>query len=481
VAEIRILILQQGTRHNADEWTEKDDSPLNLDKWKENSSRWPERLLANNRGQMEVFLCLDKELLAEGCDPPFLHRVIEQAHKSMWGAKVYVVVDKEWQPEDRDPEQPDPFLWAEGLLENKVSDILEWSLKDDSNYSEAALRSRKRAEMLFNYPPSKPWKCLFRTRLSLSTEEEYLLSPYLVDSLDELDNENCLVVLRHMSDEGYLEYIEEKLQQATNYEMMVGAIDRVVRTLPSDLVKLCRKKGCGPVRFHGVAELYYFLQRLNNPRLENIRLSNLRLIDETKVTPVRVAANPRFRSHSPQLLITYAYLPEQPDSCFAAANDTWQLIGDLPSNVRVKIYPAIKSAKLADILKDMGHVLAWIHMGHGDEENGLQQAEDKLFKSAEDWLKSFADYKSSLALAMFSSRRSAAVAQRFAEAGAGVAIGFTDELHQKVCVELTKRVVEAAVEANGERSAILTAFSVGREILEVKDPNASPVAFWANH
>lgn len=479
MAEVLVLILQQGTHQIVDSWTETDDAPLKLNKWKKNSSFWPERLLEDMPEPMEVFLCLDKELLAEGCDSPFLHHVIQQANRSMWAARVYVVVDREWQPEDRDPEQPGPFLWAEELLENNVSDILEWSLTLDSNYSEAARRSRERMGMLFNHPPSRPWKCLFRTPLSLSREEEYLLSPYSVDSLSELDDENCLVVLRP-PDDGYLEYTEETLKKTKGYEVMVGVVDRLERP-PSDLVKLCRKRGCGPVRFHGVVELYYFLQQLNNPRLNHLRLSHAKLINETKATPVRVVENPRFKSHSPQLLITYSYLPGQPDSCLIAASDTWELVKDLPGNVRVKIYPAIKSARLAEILRELGHVLAWIHIGHGDEEKGLQQAEDELFKSAEEWLKSFAEYKSSLALTMFSSCRSAAVARRFAEAGVGVAIGFTREVHQKVCVELTKRVVEAAVETNGERSAVLKAFSAGREILEIDDPNASPVAFWANH
>jgi hypothetical protein len=479
LAEVRVLILQQGDHEIVDVWTEKDGSPLNLQKWKEHSSSWPERLLKDMADPMEVFLCLDKEVLAEGCDSPFLHRVIQQAHKSMWAAKVYVVVDRQWLPEDTDPEQPDPFTWAEGLLENRVSDILEWSLTRTSNYSEAARRSRRRMEALRGQPPGKPWKCLFRAPLSLSREEEYLLSPYLVNSLAELNDENCLVVLRPLGD-GYLEYVAETLQQAAGREVMVGVVDRLER-LPSDLKKLCGAGGCGPVRFHGVAELYYFLQQLNSPRLNHLRLNNTKLIEGTRATPVRVGANPRFKSHSPQLLITYSYVRGQADSCLVAAGDTWELVNDLPANVRVKIYPAIKSAKLAEILRELGHVLAWVHIGHGDEEKGLQQAEDELYKSAEDWLKSFAEYNSSLPLALFSSCRSAAVAQRFAEAGAGVAIGFAREVHQKVCVELTKRVVEAAIETNGERGAVLKAFSAGRDILEIDDPNAAPVAFWAHH
>ncbi len=480
MAEVRILILQQGEHEIADVWTENDSSDLNLQKWKKNSSEWPARLLKDRDRPMEVFICLHKELLAEGCDPPFLHRVIRQAQKSLWAANLYVVVDRWWEPEDRGLEQSDPYGWAEGLLENRVSDILEWSLKPTSNFSEAALRSRTRMRMLSGHLPSRQWKCLFPTPLSVSREEEYLLDPYLVNTPEELGDENCLLVLRSLG-VGYLEYVEEKLRQTAGREVMVGVIDRLVRRLPLDLERLCARSGGGPVRFHGVAELYYFLRQLNNPMLDALRRNNTRLIREVNATPVQVAEDPKFNSHSPQLLITYSYLPGEPDSCLTAAGDTWELISELPSNVRVKIYPAIKSDKLAEILKEMGHLLAWIHIGHGDEEKGLQQSEDELFKSADEWLKGFADYKSSLALALFSSCSSARVAQRFAEAGAGVAIGFTRRVHQRACSSLTKKVVQVAVETNGERGAMLNAFSVGREFLEIDDPDASPVAFWANH
>jgi hypothetical protein len=168
------------------------------------------------------------------------------------------------------------------------------------------------------------------------------------------------------------------------------------------------------------------------------------------------------------------------DDCFLAAKDTWELISDLPTNVQVEIYPAIRSVKLADIVSRFDYLLAWIHIGHGDLEKGLQQSEDELFKSASDWINSFADYKSTLPLVLFSSCYSQPVAQQFAEAGVGVAIGFMDEIHQKTCVEVTKRVVKAALRFNGERTAILEAFLAGHDVLNGVDPKALPRAFWSS-
>jgi hypothetical protein len=469
-AVIRVLILQQGSPVIVDQWSEEDSSSLNLQKWEQSSSLWPDRLLKDEPEPMEVFLCLDKEFLSDEYDPLFLRRVIRQAHRSMWAANVYVVIDKDWIFESPDPEQPDPFVWTETVLENKVSDILQWSMKGDSNYSEAARRSRKRMEEVVSQAPRRKWKCLFQIPLTLSREEEFLLSPYVISSLSELDNENCLIVLQEQRDD-YMQYVERRAEQASGFDMMVGVIDRIER-LPNDLKSFCRSKGYGPVRFHGPLELYYFLQMLNGRRLHET--------DESHATPVRVV-NPTFKSHLPQLLITHSYLPGETHNCLAAASDTWELVEEVHDKARVKIYPAVKCIKLAKIVEELGHVLAWIHIGHGDDVRGLQQSDDAHFKSPDDWVNSFAAYKSNLALALFSSRRSASVARRFAESGASVTVGFRQDVHKDICVELTKRVVKAALNSNGSQEEILKAFSDARRILSADDPNAFPVAFWASH
>ena len=476
MAEIRVLILQQGINNIVDTWIERDDCST-CPKWKESATLWPKRLLANTADPMEVFFCLDKEVLGEGFDSPFLHRVIQRAHRSMWNADVYIVIDKDWQPEDRDPEQPEPYSWAEQLLENKLTDILEWSVQPNSNYSEAARRSRERMKVLGNHPPHRSWKCLFQKPLSFSSEEESLLSPFLISSSSELTGEDCLIVLRNM-DDAYLADLEEVLQQSSSEDIIVGVVDRIDR-LPRDLVTFCKNKGIGLVRLHGITELYYLLQKLNDPKLNDCRLDSLQL-KKSVATAVRVT-NPQFKSHSPQLLITHSFLAGDPEGCLSAANDTWDMISDLPSEVRVKIYPAIESVKLASIVTDLGHILAWIHIGHGDVAKGLQQSDDQLFKTAEDWLRSFAGYNSSLALVMLSACGSEKVAQQFAQAGVGVAIGFAQKVHQRVCVELTKRVVNAALRFNGERIAVLAAFDEGYDVLKTADPEAAPLAFWASH
>ncbi len=471
MALIRVLISQRGSGRVLKHWVEDDATALRREEWEHASSLWPESCLADQGEPMQVFLCVSREWLSEGYEENFIRRVVGKIHASMWGAKVYLVIE-------HDAEQPIPSFggfggtrttpprWFETLLDSGVDDILQWPVRTTANYSEAAARSEARMRKLVTDVPNRQWKCVIKEPPNLAAGQQSFLSPYLAGSLNKLNAENCLLVFQEKR-EGYMRFIRRALGQRPGYKVIVGVVDQIEEP-PPDLEEFCREHGYELIRFHGLIELYYFLRRLNG-------------INGSEATPVQVVANPTFRSHSPQLLITYSYTANDKRGCLVAANDVWELTKDLRGQAKVKIYPAVKCVKLADILNELKQVLAWVHIGHGDEVKGLQQADDELFKSAEDWLDSFAGYQSSLALAMFSSCCSAHVAKRFAEAGAGVSIGFAQDVHKDSCVELTKRVVKATLESNGSREAILEAFRVGRRVLGTEDPHALPVAFWASH
>jgi len=479
---IRVLIAQQDVRGVVYEWVEEDSSSLSIEEreefidasqknWEESSSFWPERLLIDEPEPMEVFLCLDEISLAEGYNLPFIRSVIKKAHEAMWGARVYVVVEKGWQPDMQDdPEGPEPFGWLQTVLENRVSDILKWPIASENSLPKAAKQSRIRMQELGTHPPRRAWKCLFQKPFSLGREEASLFSPHQVISFDELQGENCLVVLLEEREGGYDEYVKEKFQQAkaAGFNIKIAVIDPY--RLPQDLEQL-RDEGHSVLHFYGLIELYSFLQRLNSGTVSQG--------DSHGVTPVRVVSPAIFRSHLPQILITHSYLPNEKENCRLAAGYTWEITKALRGEARVTIYPAIKCVKLGHILDDLGHVLAWIHIGHGKGEEGLQQSDDQLFISAKNWLGSFAGYKSSLALVLFCSCRSHLVAELFAVSGAGVAIGYAQNVNTENCVEMLRKVVEATLKTNGSRWAILEAFGVGGN--RQGDPDSSPVAFWASH
>jgi hypothetical protein len=469
--QIHVLIVQHGRRQPRREWIEDSTSELLLHEWAESCSLWPQSLLNNEADPIEVALCLDRDSLARGFESHFIRRVIEQAHKSMWGAKVYVIVDDSapllsaaslTAGEGETPE------WLEELLKYKIADILRWPMKRDTDYGKAFKRSANRIQQVLAAALDRHWKCLVQTPPQLSLEQESLLSPFLVDSFNELHDENCLIVIPEERQEDFVKRLKRRLQSASGFEIIIGFVDRISDP-PEELEEFCKSKGYALVRFHGMLELYSFMHKLNPVRLE---------VSERHSIPVRMDGTRAFQSAMPPLLlVTHSYQPGDKLGCLMAATDTWELIKDLADDIAT-IHPAIDCAKLTNILEERNHLLAWIHIGHG-EDDGLIRAGDGLPHPADDWLSCFGAYESSLALAVFSSCNSAAVAKRFAQSGARVAIGFTNRVHKKVCIEITKRVVTAALKTNGARDEILKAFTFGRKRLKSDDREAVPVAFWA--
>jgi hypothetical protein len=223
------------------------------------------------------------------------------------------------------------------------------------------------------------------------------------------------------------------------------------------------------VEFRGVFELHYFLQRLDAAHEQHKTI-----LQHTEI--IRVSANTVFKPHAPQLLITHSFRPDDYSGCFTAAEDVWTLRRDLGNTFDIVVYPAVQIEAFPDRLRELRHVLVWVHIGHGDGDQGLQQAGGE-FKAAEEWLSCFEAYDKSLSLALFSSCRSDIVARKFAEAGGGVSIGFRKEVPKNLCREMTVAVVRAAFESGGNRDRILEAFRRKKE----RFAGAEPVAFLAKH
>jgi len=485
---IRVVILRQGSPHILKQWDEEYISPLNLEQWEKGSCLWPSSLLNDQTEPMEVYLCLDGETLASGYDAPSVSRVIVQARKSMWGANIYVVVDSALLLDGQKQFRASREKWFEILLDSGVSDVLQWEVNrgkwerhSRTTLNEAAARAEKRSEEMITHEPTGLWKCLLHKLPDHGSEHESFLSPYLIRSVSQIGNDNCLVILNPNGDDHGLAYLQDEVF-ATNptNKVMVGVVDQVEE--PSQKLKeICNQNGCDPLWFHGLFEVHYFLQKLNEANQKDVEPTNV-------ATSVSVALPRTFKVHSPQeldghvptILVTHSFSESDESGCHVAANDFWQLTRNLRGRVNIRVYPAVECVRLPHVLKELQRILVWMHIGHGDGEKGLKQA-GGLFKTADDWLNGFAGYEASLPLVVFASCRSAAIAERFASSGAGVTIGFVERVAKKVSVHLTSRVVEAALHSNGTREAILKGFSEGRQVLKIEDPDAMPVAFWAKH
>lgn len=480
---VRVVILRQGSPIILRQWDEEDPSSLLVEEWGQGSRLWPSGLLNSQPEPLEIFLCLDAETVADGYDSPFLSRVIQQAHSSMWNAKIYVVVDKALLLSDQKQFRASREKWFEMLLNNGVSDVLEWEVnrgkwekRARANLDEASARSEERAAITLRRPAGV-WKCLLYKTPEAGSEQASFLYRYLIRSAAQTGGDKCLVVLHTGYDENALRYVrDEVLPNLPPDKVMVGVVDQVEGP-PQELKDICQAKGCPLVWFHGLFELYFFLRRVNED-------SGKREDELTGATSVRVVSPPVFSAHDPhvsdargpRILVTHSYVPADESGCQRAAADAWQVVNSLPARVRAEIYPAVECDRLPDILHELRPILAWIHIGHGDGEKGLQQA-NGLFKKADVWLNSFAAYGSSLPLVVFSSCLSEEPARRFAEAGAGFTVGYANRVYKPACVLLTLRVLEAALASNGSPEAILKAFLEGRKLLSIRDPDALPVSF----
>ena len=198
--------------------------------------------------------------------------------------------------------------------------------------------------------------------------------------------------------------------------------------------------------------------------------------------PINVPAqfSPVTLARETGLLIVSSFDSDVPQDCLAAARDVGMLRRDLPPQTRLVVHPAISCRQLPDLLQLLPSQIVLTFIGHGNGANGMQEFHSGKYITPERWLECFAAYNGSLSLAFFSSCRSTETARLFAQAGAGVAIGFGADVLPRACQKLAEQVVQAALRTKGDRSEILRAFQYGCRILKAEGlDEAQPLAFYS--
>jgi hypothetical protein len=234
--------------------------------------------------------------------------------------------------------------------------------------------------------------------------------------------------------------------------------------------------------FNGPCEIRFFLQRMNEHAMEHTSAEiAVRVVERKRENEV---FSPYELNHSPSMMLTSSF--HQSDQVhFSVARKeineivrlTWQ-----GSSTPIT-HNAIDVERLRHVLLSAStprHLTVWLHMGHG-EKGGCLREYSQSFREAAEWLACFggASEKRSLALVFFSACHSIEIAQRFAEAGVGVAIGFENKVDPATCQQISVPVIHAAWKTNGSRGAILDAFrrSVAAPTLGIRQ--AKPLAFHA--
>ena len=446
-----------------------------------------QRALEGDLVAAELFVCLLGDELVQRRDPEALARVLARIRDHCWGARVSLVTPRLI----ADPLVPGRGTlekWLGKAIDGRALDLLQViydpyqpeSLAPQALRDAVANRASKRLGVLRGLSPAvRPWRCVLTKDDWDLTEEnwavEELLRP-LVQQPDAPDQGADLVIVVDNPDPGEQKrMVKETLKRYPRRRSIVATLG----TYPTRALSVfCQRNSLpDPLHLGGELELWYFLLHLNHslPPAGGKKRGDVRpvALDEAFTFPPTAV--------EPVVLFTSSFDLDKANRyhCLAAAKDVGSLLARTPLELCYHVEPAINRQRLNQILDRMPGVTVWIHMGHGKANHGLWQAGHSEPSPPEMWLRSFAPQAPRLGLALFLTCHSADIARAFAQAGAGVAIGFGGPVHTDQARELAFDVLQAVVSDGLGRPAILRGFYKGVSRLEsVEYSRYEPRAFY---
>jgi hypothetical protein len=504
----QVFLLPKGGSVPADSWQEEGDAPeASRARWERSASTWPRQLMHGLTVPLEYFICLNGDPLEAGYDSVSLRTQLNNARNHAWGAGVYVAVDQRYDMQLAQIEaRPARVEWFQTMVELGVADVIELPLplSDDNGPQPklrmAAARSQERLAIIDACDRQGAWKCLVPP--PPNPIQKSFLSPFLVAAPAGGGEENYLLVLnssvRKSHREAQHEFVIRTADTTPGSQILVAYVDETGQEPPDDLKQLCKERELilVPNSFRGLFELYFFVRRL----AQGCGRGAWRQEEWSEaVEVVSVAPRPTFAppSRRQSLLVTHAFVydngccpichdgaMESGDAeraaeayCFEAARDFYELTRDLPPETAVHVYPAVTCEVLTRLLGGIDGLTVWMHIGHGKQGEGLHESGcADHYADPEKWLSCFEKHSGPLSLVCFAACESTAIAKYFAEHGAGVSVGFRENVPLEDCRSVARELVKVALTSNGNRNAILTAFERSRHASD-----AGAVAFCANH
>jgi hypothetical protein len=444
---------------------------------------------------LEVFICVIGDELMVPPDRSSLTRLLRQARDYSWAAKVFLVVTQHLRPEKITLDGKESReLWLRAAFEGKALDILqvEFDPERPELIKREALRSAAdqayaRHEALAIHTLSDgAWFCIVDPA---QKQLQWFLSTWMqgAQAIGLEENPNLVIVIDDLR--------ESKQRAAVRKALRHNPMGRhlVVTLCPApELQGICQSlKLPAPIELRGPFELWYFMLRLNEGR-RSLRLRPAKEIEPTDslgansngcTFPVELEGSPVFdpggEGDPPIVVITSAFNPEEPGQCFDAARDVGWFVERCPLGHRVLVEPAMTLGRLFQVMERWRDFNVWVHLGHADGADGLEEAGTDRMATPQEVLRCFQGREHGLALAMFLSCRSAPIAALFAQAGAGVAIGFEEEVESDMCRELAVEVLNAMLADGTGQASILRGFSLGCHRIEVQEESPSlPVAYY---
>jgi len=271
----------------------------------------------------------------------------------------------------------------------------------------------------------------------------------------------------------------------------------LVSRVPAELGDFCRSLGLPrPFECDGILELWYFVSCLNERSAEqgaqaladreHDRGAAPNLAPRGSAIEVPLDATPVFRplpsSRPTEIVVTSAFNPN--DDCdLDAARDIGRFIELAPFGFTFIVEPAVNLGRLIGAVERLPEV--WIHLGHGDDGRKMWEADTKddpgRSVPQELWLDCFRIVEGHrLSLAIFLTCGAAAIAERFARAGVGVAVGFEMQADSRKCRELAVPILRALMAWGAVPAVLLRGFDQGCYAVTAQEaPGPSqPVAFF---
>jgi hypothetical protein len=480
---IHIAVLPLGETSEMKCWSESTIASVNQDEWDDLAIRLAHENSGNRRFEAEVFLCLHGQL-DEVYNYNRLAETLRYAREHVWGSPIYLVVAVNFrlQPGHRKYQA----TWAkffETVHQAKVVDLIEGAglFEANSAPSGATLRvmadeSYERRLRLQLLASNHAWKCVVRPATDAPLAE--FLAPFVSREAPALSEDNRIIVCTNSRKSTTKSFIEKNVIRRSGTHQVVANL-----VADSDfqhwLDGECNKRGLELLDFGGVLELRFSLVRLNHLSPHSAagdRMEVVKVAPPALFTAERVAATPR-------LLVTNGFDPDDPrDSllCLEAADEAGELKHQAPPGARTDIYQSVTCERLPGMIES-ADLTAWVYQGHGDGARGLQESRAGRFVPPGRWRDCFSNYQNGLPLVVFSACRSTHIARLFAEAGAGVAIGFESDVTSSAAKLLTTDVVTTALRTQGNQQEILEAFRRGCKRLTARGYiDSGPKAFWPN-
>jgi hypothetical protein len=484
---IHVVLMERGSPKPLYTWSEMEE-PMGEEKWKQVALDLTRKAQEGKFSVVEVFICVYGEHLSDLLNYKDIREAVSASRAHSWGASTYVVVDNGRDYRSELIDHVATFQsWFDEIYKAGATDVLHTSLnlfdsgsesdrmKALSNLQSSASNSRLRQRAL---PPVAKWRCLLRKEDAFLHRFLGAFEPYSEASLPLQLDGNLLTILEVNSPITQKNLVDKALISCHDGKHLVAMRHPC---LPSAYLRHLKDIGrLEVVSYRGSFELVYMLQWLN------AKWRNRKVQTRGKEKQVVLNPQPVFQpirnAVQPTLLLTSAFDPDtDEENCLLAAREAGQATRRKPSHAEYLVQPSVTCQNLPGLLDSLSAPLTvWLHLGHGIKRIGLEEAVSGEIQSPRRWLECFSAYGSSLSLVVFSTCESTTIARRFAQAGAGVAIGFEKEVPSEACEYLTAEVVGAALNFNGDFQAILQAFHIGcARLVAHGHRDLGPVAFYS--